>query len=219
LDIGANLGLVSLRMAARVGHTGHVHSFEPQSRLLHYLRKTRAQNPHLSLTLHPVALGPEEATMTMCIPEGNAGAGSLSKSFSDRRESEEVAVPVKRLDDYAKEIGIGRIDFIKMDVEGFEAQVLLGAMDIIGRTKPRVIVLEENQPRRATGLAPALNMLTEADYDLFALPRQFLSVNLLPVTQNCFSHDFVGVSKTADSELRRALGIQNQGSGRSGRNP
>lgn len=214
LDIGANLGLVSLRMAARVGPTGHVHSFEPQPRMLDYLRQTQAKNPGLPLTLHPVALGPEEKTMTMHIPDGNAGAGSLSKSSA---EWQEVAVPVKRLDDYAKVIGIDRVDVIKLDVEGFEAQVLQGAMGIIGRTKPRVIILEENRPHRETGMAPALRMLQEAGYDLFALPRQFLSVNLVPLAENRFAHDFVGISKTADETLYHALGLQNHGPGRPGR--
>lgn len=45
LDIGANLGLVSLRMAARVGSSGQVHAFEPQPRLISYLEKTQALNP------------------------------------------------------------------------------------------------------------------------------------------------------------------------------
>src|SRR5215467_8601389 len=49
-DVGANLGLVSLRLAARVGPRGRVHSFEPNPRMQRYFRETIAANEHAPIT-------------------------------------------------------------------------------------------------------------------------------------------------------------------------
>ena len=208
LDIGANLGLVSLRMSARVGTTGQVHAFEPQPRLLRYLEQTKALNPECPLTVHPIALGAEDATMAMHVPAANAGAASLRGSFADRDDIQAIEVPVRRLDDYAKEIGLDRTAFIKMDVEGFEADVLEGATQFLEHTRPHVIVLEENRPAIEDGYSKALRALIELDYKLHSLPRQYLSVKLFRLEAKRLGHDFVAVSSDAPERIWRALRLQ-----------
>ena len=209
LDIGANLGLVSLRLAARVGPGGQVHAFEPQPRMLGYLRKTLEMNPDLPVTLHPVALGAEEARLSMAVPEHNAGAASLNNAIdmAGRPGVAMIDVPVHRLSDYAEKQSLTRVDFIKMDVEGFEPHVIEGGMALLRQTRPKVIILEENSPDPTTGLSPALRMLKELDYELYALPRQMLSVRLYPLSARKPAHDYVAVSRSAPAEIRQALGV------------
>ena len=207
LDIGANLGLVSLRMAARAGPEGQVHAFEPQPRLQTYLKKTLAMNPDLPVSLHPVALGAEQTTLNLSVPADNAGAASLLPGSGPAPGTEQIAVPVHRLDDYAEEIGLNRVDFIKIDVEGCEAQVFEGAAALLKRTEPGVIILEENGLDPRTHSSAAIRILRDMGYDIHALPRRLFRVGLCPVTEAPDAHDFVAVAGSASAELRRRLAI------------
>lgn len=207
LDIGSNLGLVSLRMAARVGPAGQVHAFDPQPRMQAYFRRTLDLNPDLPITLHPIGLGPESTTLELAIPPNNAGSASLSTRFENRPGTETVQVPVEPLDSYAQTAGITQVKMIKMDVEGFEAQVLQGARAFLGQTRPAVILLEENNPDPNTGLSPALEILQALDYSLFTLPRALWSVRLAPLAERAPAHDYVAVAADAPDAVRHALGL------------
>ena len=81
LDIGANLGLITLRMASLVGPTGHVHAFEPQSRIRAYLSRSIEHNRLRQVSLHPYALGKKAGSHILNVPTDNAGAASISKEF------------------------------------------------------------------------------------------------------------------------------------------
>lgn len=204
LDIGANLGLVSLRMCARVGPKGQVHAFEPQPRLVTLLNETLARNPNLPLTLHPIALGPENTELEMSVPAHNAGGASLVSSVArpgDRRFS----VPVRRLTDYVGTLGLIRIDVIKMDVEGFEAHVLEGGIEILQKTRPHTILLEENALDPKTHASPALDILKTLDYKIYALPKRLLSVRLVPIEEAQGAHDCVALHQDAPDWVRAAL--------------
>ena len=209
LDIGANLGLVSLRLALRAGQTGHVHAFEPQPRLHPYFGKTIEMNPDACITLHKIALGTESSTLEMAVPKHNAGAASLvtPANSAQQQDMQFINVPVRPLTDYAAEIGLDRVDFIKMDVEGFEANVIAGGLELLKRTRPKVILLEENDIDPQTGLSPALAALQGLDYSLFALPRRMFSVALVPLSENRVAHDYVAVSASAPDPIWRALGV------------
>ncbi|MEP6021546.1 MAG: FkbM family methyltransferase [Paracoccaceae bacterium] len=207
LDIGSNLGLVSLRMAARVGPSGQVHAFDPQPRMQAYFRRTLDLNPDLPITLHPIGLGPESTTLELAIPLNNSGSASLSTQFENLPGTETVQVPVEPLDNYAQTAGITQVKMIKMDVEGFEAQVLQGAHTFLGQTRPAVILLEENAPDPETGLSPALELLQARDYTLYTLPRALWSVRLATLSEHATTHDYVAVAPDAPDALRSALGI------------
>lgn len=205
LDIGANLGLISLRMAGRVGPAGCVHAFEPQPRLVGYLRQTFQMNPGLPVHLHPVALGTETAELDMSVPPHNAGGGSLVGP--DRLGARSVRVPVFPLSDFARTMDLDRLDVIKLDVEGFEAQVLLGAQSLLERLRPHTILLEENNLDAATGSSPAFDVLKRLDYDLYALPRRLLSVRLHPISEGLPAHDYVAIARDAPVRVCRRLGL------------
>lgn len=201
LDIGCNLGLISLRLAARVGRNGLVHAFDPQPRMQEYFRRTLALNPGIPIVLHPIGLGTETGTLRLAIPRDNAGSASLRPEAAEQPGMQLVDVPVRSLDDYADEIGLSQVDFIKMDVEGFEAQVIKGACGLLSRTRPRVILLEENAPDPKTGLSPALQALLDLEYALYALPRRLFRVKLAPFAERTPAHDYVAICRERLSEM------------------
>jgi FkbM family methyltransferase len=205
LDIGANLGLLSLRLAAAVGRTGKVHAFEPQPRLQRYLAQTFAANPDLPVELHGVALGNVEGELEMAVPRHNAGAATISGR--NRPGDERFMVPVRRLDSMARDLGLDRVDFVKIDVEGFEAEVLAGGLEFLARTRPRAILLEENGAVRPDSLPPALALVERLGYHLFALPRRLLSVRLEPLTASGRAHDFLALSPETPADILTALSL------------
>ena len=194
LDIGANLGLVTLRLAKRVGPSGSVHAFEPNPAILRYLEATLQRNSTAPVTLHRTALGATASALSLIVPKANAGAASFI-SVGRREVDRHIEVLVARLDDFIDESKISHVDFIKMDVEGFEAEVLKGAGNTLSKIRPRVILLEENSGIDGPELPEALKILLDQGYSLFGLPKRLTSVEMLPLdrVRNTGAHDFVAL--------------------------
>ncbi len=131
LDIGANVGAVSLGLAKQAGPGGRIHAFEPAPPNRERLEANLALNTGLarSVEVHPFALGDTSGTLYWHEEPGNPGNGWL-------RHSGDVPVPVRTLDDVVPDLGIDRLDFIKIDVEGMEEPVLRGAARTLRRWKP-----------------------------------------------------------------------------------
>lgn len=194
LDIGCNLGLLAVKMAQSVGPSGQVHAFEPAPRMIGYLRKVMMANPTLPITLHEFALGSEETRLDLIIPRDNAGHASLVASQDE--EGDAVTVAVKRLSDVAKSEGFDRVDFIKIDVEGFEAQVLEGASEMLDRLRPKFILFEEHGLHHSRNFPRSMTLLFEKGYRIFAIARSFIRPVLEEVTPErpVARYDYIAVS-------------------------
>jgi FkbM family methyltransferase len=147
LDIGAHHGYYSLLASRRVGSGGHVFAFEPSARERKALREHLKMNGCRNVVVEELALGCEEKAAELYVVQGSqTGCNSLRKPII---ESTAVTrkVQVRRLDDWLEEQKIARVDFIKLDVEGGELDVLKGAEKLLGR-RPRPVVLAEVQDLR-----------------------------------------------------------------------
>lgn len=138
IDIGANIGLQTLRMSQCVGTEGSVISFEP----LEYLRKKFNRNIALNnvsnIQLLPFALSDVESTAEFKIDTHNWNQGTFNIAGSG--EGNEVqTVEIKIADELPEIKALKRLDLIKIDVEGFEFNVLKGLTNTLGKHKPRII--------------------------------------------------------------------------------
>lgn len=201
LDIGANLGLVSLRLAKQVGAKGAVHAFEPSPRLEPYLTTTFDANPGLNIHHHPVALGSERDELLLHIPRANAGAATL-RTEGSAVATESISVPVYPLDEYVQDHSINRIDFVKIDVEGFEAAVIQGGLKTFAELRPKAIIFEEHANLNA-GKPAYFMKLSEIGFDIFALPKRFFKLALVPIEGKKIpdSHDYVALCRDTETEL------------------
>lgn len=175
LDIGANIGLVTLRLSKRVGPSGVVHAFEPNPKPAFRLASSLAANGISNVQVHEVALGTEDAVLPLTIPTGNVGMGSLVAGF----QGETVQVLVRRLDDF----DLGPVAFVKMDVEGFESQVLGGAERMLAKSPPKVILFEQNNES-----GTSIQILRAAGYSVSGVAKSLLRLRLEPVC--AWSHDY-----------------------------
>ncbi len=130
VDVGANIGVFSMWSAHLVGSTGRVLAVEPNPLAAEYASRNLIDQSNV--TVVQAACGSEAATATLSFPPGRLSVGSLYLR-PDRTES--VVVDVRPLDAVLDEAGQDAVDFLKVDVEGHELEVLAGAKDTLSRTR------------------------------------------------------------------------------------
>jgi FkbM family methyltransferase len=168
VDIGANQGYFSLLWLANNPNNSVV-SLEASPRVFPYLQANIAANQFDSrATLHAVAAGTHEGTMTFELgPPEQSGWGGLNNSASkqDRYQQELVNVPVVRLDELVTDVN--PISVLKVDVEGADTWVLEGATRLLKKQQIKNIFFEQHYGRMAElgiGSTHALDLLKECGY-------------------------------------------------------
>jgi FkbM family methyltransferase len=197
LDIGANLGVVTLAMAKFVSPSGQVHAFEPNPRV-HGLLEQSINKTFKNVTLHKIALGSEDTELVLQVPSVNFGAGSFV-NFRDAQHTEGMACKIRRLSDVAKELHLANVALIKIDVEGFEGEVLAGATDMISNIRPRAIIFETNEiTSKPFRERVPIDILSKLDYRFLAIPKALLTMRVSEFdigTHDAPSHDVLAVPK------------------------
>lgn len=138
LDIGANVGDWTLQIALRVGRQGRVIAFEPVPYLAETIAKTARINRHDWVEVCQLALSSTDGTAEFSVERGNSGGSRLGRMNGDFSH---ITVKTARLDSIlSMRSDIERIDFVKIDVEGFEDQVLQGARETLSRYRPSLLI-------------------------------------------------------------------------------
>jgi FkbM family methyltransferase len=150
LDIGANVGDWTIAMAARVGPLGKVIAFEPVPYLAQTIVKTARVNRHGWVEVQQLALGATDGTTEFSVERANSGGSRIGRVEGDFSQ---ITVETKRLDSFfATRPDLNRVDFIKIDVEGFEEAVLQGARASLARFRPGLLFesgLESAEQRKS----------------------------------------------------------------------
>lgn len=142
VDVGANKGVYARVLA---GLASHVHAFEPNPKVFRWLERALPDN----VTPHQAALSDFEGEVDLYLPQRGRRLSGSGGSLNPRKAEAKhgiVRVSARTLDS----CGLGDVGFIKIDVEGAEAQVLGGARSTIESCKP---VLQIELEERHTGQA------------------------------------------------------------------
>ena len=131
LDIGANVGLWSKDLCEAFET---VIAFEPVEQFIDCLK---LNVPASNLDIRPIALGNEDTMIKMVITENNTG-----HSHVDPYSIGSGTIPMVRLDS----IEFERIDYVKIDVEGYETELVKGAEQTFKKHKP--IIMLEQKPHK-----------------------------------------------------------------------
>jgi FkbM family methyltransferase len=140
LDIGANIGMTALTLS-QICPRGRVAAIEPVPRNFQYLKRNVSESGARNIKLFNFALGSSEGELLMQGHPSNFACSFVADNYTipaDDHFAERV--PVKRLDDVFPELSLDRLNFIKIDVEGFELEVFAGAKDILNTYKPTVFL-------------------------------------------------------------------------------
>jgi FkbM family methyltransferase len=125
VDVGANIGYYTLMFHKVVGDAGRIICFEPESNNLRELKLNVSRNDLRNVQVFEAAVGDKDGSIKF--------AGGINGTISDVGELE---VPIYRLDSLIAD----HVDFVKIDVEGFEGAVLSGAEQVIERYRPTLFV-------------------------------------------------------------------------------
>jgi FkbM family methyltransferase len=140
-DIGANVGFFSLLAARLVGPQGRVFSFEPLPENVLKLHKNVARNQFHNVQILPLALGATNEEQMFQVSERPTW-GKLRSVGSDTPDKylTDIKVTVRRLDDLLGEGQIAAPDFMKLDVEGAEVEIVQGAAETLSRHGPILMI-------------------------------------------------------------------------------
>jgi len=136
VDVGANFGVFSMAMANAVGPQGSVWAFEPTPGTAEFLQATLAQNRANQVTLTRAALSEQAGTVRFST-SANSELNAVAKS--GETGDSVLTVPSLTLDQAAVQFGWRDIDFVKLDVEGHELQVITGGQSFFTQASPLVM--------------------------------------------------------------------------------
>ncbi len=154
IDGGACFGETALHFAHEAGAAGRVVAFEFLPSNLQVLRANLALNPALAPRVQVVEAGLHHASGTSWGIEYDGPAARLGPP----RPGGPV-VPARALDDVVEALGLPRVDFIKLDVEGAEPEVLRGAERTLRRFRPRLAIAAYHEPHHVATLADQVDRL------------------------------------------------------------
>jgi FkbM family methyltransferase len=131
LDVGANLGAITIGMAERVGRNGVIHAFEPQRPIYEILAVNAGRWPNI--VPHCAAVGAVPGSIHVP-PRDYEGVGNFGGHALGGSEGETVQVIT------IDSLNLAQLRLMKVDVEGMELEVLRGAAQTIQRCKPALFV-------------------------------------------------------------------------------
>lgn len=184
VDVGASAGIYTVALSRLVGPEGLVHSIEPLT-FAHpvWSRVLRARH-NANVRHHAMALGIEPGEGTMSVPLGRYGGAVTGRSFlawhtngvgsnAEFSGQREVAVEIDTLDALCAREDLTRLDFVKIDVEGGELDVLRGGAKVIEELRPTMLIEIEARHTTRYRRTPdeVVTWLTDQGYTMYTWQR------------------------------------------------
>lgn len=183
VEAGANIGTHTVMLSQAVGDSGKVYAFEPQRHSFQLLCTNLVINQRLNVHAHQWAIGDTDGSIDFPViaPVNDDNFGAVSLHFASQARQVE-SIPIQRIDT----LNLPRLDFLKADVEGYEVQVLQGAMQTIERCRP-IIHLEYLSHYNSDCASQYFQLLAPLGYKLwFFISPLYNSQNHLANPANLF---------------------------------
>ena len=195
IDVGAHHGFYTLLASEKIGPAGRVLAFEPSPRerkkLLRHLRLNQCSN----VKIWDCALGREAGNADLFVINGaQTGCNSLRPPIA-MQPTKTLPIRVASLDECLEREGIEHVDFIKMDVEGAEMEVLNGATRLLDRRPRPVLLCEVQDIRTAPWGYPAkaiIDFLRQRGFQWFSL-SDVQGLNPIASDQAEFDGNYVAI--------------------------
>ena len=202
VDVGANIGLYTVIGARAVGARGHVYSFEPTSKTFNRLVANVKLNQFTNVTYSKVALSDNrskaelhvslerwDAWNTLGKPTGTDGSGFGIEEVN--------MIP---WDVFASEHGISKVNFMKIDVEGWECKVLKGASKmLIQADAPTLLVEFNDEALLAAGASSSelYDLLTSFGYSIYRQGKKPLELVPFPPMATKYDINLIAMKPNA----------------------
>ena len=130
-DVGSNIGFICIYFADARHGLAAIHAFEPNPVALKPLQTLFKNHPKVKV--HPIGLGATDAELMMNVVPSGSLLSSLVRPVPNAKP---LPVQIRRGDEYWKQHGVEPPDVIKIDVEGYEPQVLAGLSEVVSQFRP-----------------------------------------------------------------------------------
>ena len=211
IDAGANIGYMTMLFAARVAPAGEVHAFEPHPEVVKRLQanvvRAQAGGGGPSIAVHQCALGAGRGEANLFESDYfsiNQGTASIANapSAAATNGSKRHAVALETLDDL---FPTERFALMKIDVEGFELEVLTGAERLLSSGRVRDVIYEDH----SLGESGLADRLTSHGYTVFAIGHGSLGPLLqdAATAQTGIDSSWESASFLATRDAPRALSL------------
>ncbi len=137
IDAGAHIGSFTVMAAGEVGPSGRVVSLEPSNQNFEMLDRNVRSNHLTNVNILKLAAGSAEGTGELKL-YNRLGGNSFYVRKVPQTGSEHVKITT--LDSVFQQLKLARVDFVKIDVEGYELEVLTGASKILGDYHPKIVL-------------------------------------------------------------------------------
>jgi FkbM family methyltransferase len=148
IDIGANLGFFTKNVLVQRPRC-RAYLFEPVRGIYERCAERFAGDDRVVVV--NAALSDRNETCTIWKPTHNPGGNTLNREAVEMlgycMQFDEETIECRVFDEWARENGVERVDFVKVDAECYDAKVLAGMLGFLGRCDPRPTLLVEIQPR------------------------------------------------------------------------
>lgn len=170
IDIGANVGLFSILSSRLVGTQGLVWSFEPDPRACELLQKNVRLNTAGNISIFPLALSDQNLEKNLFSTTVTGYSSLIPPIGPNSFNAEVINVQCLTLDSLTKTKGVDCIDLMKIDAEGSEFSILLGAKNTLERSPNLTIICEfgdacQRSAGRSTG--ELYNLLESLGFKIF----------------------------------------------------
>jgi FkbM family methyltransferase len=199
IDIGSNTGVYSLVIASKSSDI-QVHAFDPINLNTSLLASSIDINSFSNITVNKTCVGDYDGTVEFSISSDSAYSSMLDSGR--KPELTKVNLPIIKLDTYIRDMGISKVDIIKIDVEGAEKLVILGASNILSNSllRPKLMMIELfdlNLKAFKTSVKEVVDLMTLNKYQPFVLENgNLVSFNYQIHANNTYNVFFKNIEKT-----------------------
>jgi len=183
LDVGADIGYYTLLFAKLVGAKGNVYAFEPIPKAKYYLDKNVELNELKNVKTYGFALFDDAGMVCLEDPFNKSNINPQKKRLSKN----DIQVEMKVFDGWRSEESIDRVDFMKLDVEGAEMNILRGMRETIEKDRPEILVELHPSQLKNFGFVPSdmLEFLTGFGYQIDPVDRPHIDFSQGNITLFC----------------------------------
>lgn len=174
MEIGANLGYYTLLESSAIGSSGGILALEPIPTTFGYLRRNIELNRISNIQSFQLAIGDRDGTAKMVVSTSSNLSHVRDENLAKSKPSGAPVLEVRmlKLDTLCEEKSIRKLDFLRMDVEGYEYAVIQGGLVTLEKLKPLMLVefhVAYMGPLRSVSV---LQVLKNLGYEIaFCVPR------------------------------------------------
>lgn len=134
-DLGANIGTMAMEFAKAAGPKGKVYAFEPV--VYETLARNVQENKVENVIVVPKGVAEKSYSTTINVSDFCLDSSLVNNEYIGKEFHDSINIEITTLDDFVEQNRIPKVDFIKIDIEGFEELAIRGAHQLILKHKPK----------------------------------------------------------------------------------